>query len=262
VIWQNEGVFKFEVKGVQLEGQCIGPAPKEAKTIILLHEGLGSIALWRDFPARLSEETGCGVFVYSRQGYGASSPATLPRPLDYMELEAQTVLPDVLACIGFEEGFLLGHSDGASIAALYAGNIVDERILGIILMAPHFFVETKSIEAINAARTAYELENLKSRLSSYHSDVDNAFWGWNDAWLNPEFLKWNIEDILSGISTPVLAIQGEADEYGTLRQLDALTLRLSAPLHLEIVKDCGHSPHIQCADAVMGLIVAFLLKYE
>ncbi|MBL4739524.1 MAG: alpha/beta hydrolase [Sneathiella sp.] len=258
MIWSNEGVFKFDVKGVSLEGQCIGPAPNKAKTIILLHEGLGSVALWRDFPTRISKETGCGVFVYSRQGYGASSLATLPRPLDYMTQEAQSVLPDVLSYMGFQQGYLLGHSDGASIAALYGGHIVDDRILGIILMAPHFFVETISVEAIKAAREAYESGDLRDRLSSYHSDVDNAFWEWNNAWLNPKFASWNIEAILKDISPPVMAIQGDADEYGTLRQLDSLKRHLNSPLRLEVLKDCGHSPHIQCADEVMSMILQFL----
>ncbi|MEH6402461.1 MAG: alpha/beta hydrolase [Sneathiella sp.] len=258
MIWQNEGVFKFDLKGVQLEGQCIGPAPDKARTIILLHEGLGSIALWRDFPTRLSQATGYGVFVYSRQGYGGSDPVTLPRPLDYMASEAQSVLPDVLSCIGFEEGFLLGHSDGASIAALYGGCVVDERILGIVLLAPHFFVEAVSIDAIKAARVAYEQGNLKSGLSHYHNDVDNAFWGWNDAWLDPGFIGFNIEDIIDDISVPVMAIQGDADEYGTLKQMDCLKSRLKVPLDLEILKGCGHSPHIQRAEDVMALIAKFM----
>lgn len=258
MIWGQSDVFKFEAGGVQLEGQYIGPSPENGKTIVLLHEGLGSIALWRDFPALLSRETGYGVFVYSRQGYGGSDPAVLPRPLDYMTREASPILGEVLNHIGFKRGFLLGHSDGASIAALYAGMHADNRLEGIILMAPHFFPEPISIEAIQSARTAYDDGDLRERLLPYHKQVDNAFRGWNDAWLDPNFLHWNIEKTLATIPVPVLAIQGDADEYGTLKQMDSLKRHVQNSLRVEILAGCKHSPHMQKPDEVMAIVKSFL----
>ena len=173
----------------------IGPAPADAPTIVMLHEGLGSAALWGDFPDRLAAATAAGVLVYSRAGYGASTPVTLPRPLDYMHIEALEILPELLDAIGFRRGLLLGHSDGASIAAIYAGGAGDHRVRGVAMIAPHFVVEDVGIRSIAETKKAYETAGLRSKLARWHRDVDNAFYGWNDAWLDPKFRDWDISRI-------------------------------------------------------------------
>ena len=184
----------------------------------MLHEGLGSVGLWGDFPEKLQAATGAGVFVYSRAGYGASTPVKLPRPLDYMHIEALEVLPKLLDAIGFRRGLLLGHSDGASIAAIYAGSHQDHRVEGIALIAPHFFVEDISVASIAEIKTAYETTNLREKLARWHKDVDNAFYGWNGAWLDPEFRDWDISEYLAYIRVPVAIVQGADDQYGTMRR--------------------------------------------
>src|SRR5947209_13484821 len=175
-------MMRLMLDGIGLEAAWWGPAPDAAPTLVLLHEGLGSVALWRDIPAALAEKTGCSVFAYSRQGYGQSDPATLPRPLSYMHDEASR-LPAVLDAAGVRRAVLVGHSDGASIAAICAGSHYDKRIRGLVLLAPHFFVEDESIAGIEAARAAYETGKLRDLPAPYHRDVDNTFWGWNRAWL-------------------------------------------------------------------------------
>src|SRR5689334_12447580 len=176
----------LRIGAADLEYRMIGPAPEDAPTIVMLHEGLGSAGLWGDFPEKLQAATGTGVFVYSRAGYGASSPVTLPRPLDYMQIEALDTLPKLLDAIGFRRGLLLGHSDGASIAAIYAGGRADHRIRGLVLIAPHFVVKDVSVASIAEIRQAYENTELRVKLARWHSDVDNAFHGWNGAWLDPK----------------------------------------------------------------------------
>jgi pimeloyl-ACP methyl ester carboxylesterase len=233
----------LEIDGVRLECRWIGPPADSAPTIVMLHEGLGCLALWRDFPDRLAEATGCGVFVYSRLGYGASDPVPLPRPLTYMEDEVHQVLPKLLDAIGFRRGVLLGHSDGASIAAVYAGSIEDHRVRGLVLYAPHFFVEDISVESIAAAKKAYDGSDLKQRLAKYHGDnVECAFRGWNDAWLAPGFREWNILDCLDHIRVPILIMQGANDEYGTLEQLRAAEQEATCPVEAIVLADCGHAP--------------------
>ncbi len=178
----------------RLEYRMIGPQPDAAPTLVLLHEGLGCVGLWGDFPDQLQAATGAGVLVYSRAGYGQSSPVPLPRPLSYMHDEARDVLPRLLDAIGFQRGLLIGHSDGASIAAIYAGSHQDHRVGGLVLIAPHFFTEDAGIASIVEARKAYETGDLRARLARWHADVDNAFKGWNGAWLDPEFRKWDITE--------------------------------------------------------------------
>src|SRR4051812_14104668 len=168
----------LRIGSADLEYRMIGPAPADTPTIVMLHEGLGSVGLWGDFPEKLAAATGAGVFVYSRAGYGASSPVPLPRPLDYMHIEALEVLPEILKTIGFRRGVLLGHSDGASIAAIYAGDVQDHRIRAVAMMAPHFVVEDISVRSISEIKTAYEQGGLKAKLARWHRDVDNAFYGW------------------------------------------------------------------------------------
>ena len=203
-----------------LEYKWLAPQSADAPTIVMLHEGLGSVGLWNDFPEKLQQATGAGIFVYSRAGYGQSSPVTLPRPLDYMQREALDVLPKVLDTIGFKRGLLLGHSDGASIATIYAGAHQDHRLRGLVLMAPHFIVEDISVASIAAIKTTFETTDLKTKLARWHKDVDNAFYGWNGAWLDPKFREWDIAEYLAYIRVPVLVVQGRDDQYGTLRQVE------------------------------------------
>src|SRR5258708_37425850 len=174
---------------MRLEYRMIGPRPDAAATIVMLHEGLGCVGLWGDFPDRLQQATGAGVFVYSRAGYGQSPAVKLPRPLTFMHEEARAVLPRLLEAIGFRRGLFVGHSDGASIAAIYGGSIQDHRVRGLVLIAPHFFTEDAGIAEIARAKELYATTDLPQKLARWHSDVDNAFRGWNDAWLDPEFRK-------------------------------------------------------------------------
>jgi pimeloyl-ACP methyl ester carboxylesterase len=240
-----------------LEYRMIGPAPDEAPTIVMLHEGLGSAGLWGDFPDRLQVATGAGVLVYSRAGYGASTPVTLPRPLDYMQIEALEVLPDLLDKIGFRRGLLLGHSDGASIAAIYAGGAGDHRVRGVVLIAPHFIVEDISVTSIAAIKTAYETTDLRSKLKRWHRDVDNAFYGWNGAWLDPKFRGWDISEYLAYIRVPVAILQGADDQYGTIRQVEIAREECYCPVDVTIVPGAGHSPHREAPEATLHAILEF-----
>ena len=258
--WEIASPQRFAAGGAMLEGQCHGPSPAQARTIVLLHEGLGSMGLWRDFPHRLAAATGMGVFAYSRRGYGHSDTVALPRPLDYMVREAVEVLPDVFSAIGFRQGILLGHSDGASVAALYPAHVADHRVRGLVLMAPHFFTEPQGLAAIAAARDAYESGELRARLARHHGDVEAAFRGWSDAWLDPGFAAWNIEDALDYIRVPVLAIQGEADPYGTAAQIEALRTRLYCPLEAVMLAGGGHAPHVSHPAETLAAVTDFLAR--
>lgn len=256
-MWQTAEPVWLEVNDVRLEGRCWGPEPEEAPTIVLLHEGLGSVSLWRDFPEALVEATGLGVFAYSRQGYGQSDLSELPLPIDYMSREALNILPHVLDQVGVRQGLLLGHSDGASIAAIYAGTISDPRLQGIVLLAPHFFTEPEGLHSIAEARIAFETTDLAQRMARHHRDPANTFGGWNGAWLDPRFEAWNIEQVIKGINVPVLAIQGLDDQYGTLAQLDSLARRLITPLKRIELPNCRHSPQFEARDATLAGVKKF-----
>jgi pimeloyl-ACP methyl ester carboxylesterase len=245
------------INASDLEYRMIGPAPGNAPTIVMLHEGLGSAGLWGDFPDELKAATGAGVFVYSRAGYGNSTPAKLPRPLDYMHNEALDVLPKLLDRIGFRRGLLLGHSDGASIAAIYAGSHQDHRVEGIALIAPHFIVEDVSVASIAEIRKAYETTNLKEKLSRWHKDVDNAFYGWNDAWLNPMFRNWDISEYLAYIRVPVAILQGVDDQYGTMRQVEIAQEECYCPVDVTVIPGAGHQPHREAPGATLDAISEF-----
>jgi pimeloyl-ACP methyl ester carboxylesterase len=240
-----------------LEYRMIGPAPDVAPTIVMLHEGLGSAALWGDFPEKLQEATGAGVFVYSRAGYGNSSPVNLPRPIDYMHREALDVLPKLLARIGFRCGILVGHSDGASIAAIYAGGVQDHRIRAIALIAPHFIVEDISVASIAEIKTAYETTNLRDKLARWHKHVDNAFYGWNGAWLDPKFRNWDISEYLAYIRVPIAIIQGADDQYGTIRQVEIAQEECYCPVDVTVLDGAGHSPHREAPGATLNAISDF-----
>ena len=247
----------IEVGGAKLEYRMIGPRPDAAPTIVMLHEGLGSVTTWGDFPQKVAEKTGAGVFVYSRTGYGKSSGITLPRPLDYMQREATDVLPKVLDAIGFRRGILFGHSDGATIAAYYAGSVQDHRLRGVILMAPHFFMETSNIEAIRKTIETYETTDLRARLARHHADVDVAFKGWSGAWLDPEFLRFDTTDALAYIRVPVLVIQGAADPYGTLAQVKVVEEECYCPVETAVMEGVGHAPHRERPAETLASVAAF-----
>lgn len=249
----------IEIAGQRLECRWFGPGPGEAPTIVVLHEGLGCVSLWRDFPEALAQATGMGVFVYSRAGYGQSSPANLPRPVSYMHDEATEVLPALLDAIGFERGLLLGHSDGASIATIYTGSIQDHRVRGLVLYAPHFFVEDVSIRSIEEARTSFDTGRLREKLQIFHGDnVDCAFNGWADAWLDPAFRDWSIEDCIAHIRVPTQIVQGVDDKYGTARQIEMAQDEAYSPVDAVIIADCGHAPHLEQRDKTLAVTVAFV----
>jgi pimeloyl-ACP methyl ester carboxylesterase len=225
-------------------------------TIVLLHEGLGSISMWRDFPRQVAQVTGHEVLVYSRHGYGRSAPLTAPRPVRFMHDEALVVLPALLDSLEIRRPILLGHSDGGSIAIIHAGGSGRE-VAGLILLAPHVMVEDISVASIAAARVAYTQGDLRARLVRHHEDVDGAFRGWNDVWLRPEFRDWTIEEYLPRITCPVLAIQGEDDEYGTMAQVERIAHAVARAQILELA-DCGHSPHKDRAEEVLEAIRGFV----
>jgi len=305
----------LDVTGGPLEAAWWGPGPDEAPTLVLLHEGLGSVELWRDVPERLADATGWGVFAYSRFGYGRSAPVTLPRPLTYMHHEAQVVLPEVLQAAGIRRCVLIGHSDGGSIAAIYAGSAGSAspassvscvspvswpalgrpstsspvsappvvygrhkaghdtgdagdagcpsthpgpRILALITIAAHFFVEDLNIASIERIRTEYEAGPLREKLARYHNDVDGAFHGWNGAWLDPEFRNFDITGFLPNIRVPILALQGADDPYGTDEQLHVLQANVRAPIEAVLIPGAKHAPHLEARDATLAAITGFI----
>lgn len=230
----------------------------QAPTLVLLHEGLGSVAMWKDFPSELAGYTGCNIFACSRAGYGQSDQTQLPRTPSYMHLEALEVLPQVLDILAVPDVVLIGHSDGASIALLHAGGALHKSVKALVVMAPHVFIEKMCVGQIAQARTDYETGDLRSRLAKYHADVDHVFWGWNDIWLNPEFLTWSIEEYLPKIEVPVLIIQGEQDEYGTLAQAHAVRDQVRGQAETLILPNCGHSPQRDQPAATLDGIGHFL----
>ena len=268
-----------EAGGHRLEYMWHGPGPAEAPTLVLLHEGLGSVASWKDFPAALATATGCGVLVYSRWGYGRSEPIRVPRPFSYMHDEARHTLPEVLVRLGVQDPILVGHSDGASIALIYAGSWAGIRAgiwfesrtdgamaqapapRALLLEAPHVFVEEQSLASITQIQKTFRAgPDLRQSLSRYHEDVDGAFQGWNDAWLHPDFARWNIEAYLEGVTCPVLLLQGNDDEYGTRKQVDAIAAKVAGPSEIRMLADCGHVPHDQSREAVLTAMTAFVEK--
>jgi pimeloyl-ACP methyl ester carboxylesterase len=247
------------VGGNRLEVAWHGPGPTEAPTLVFLHEGLGCVALWRDFPAKVAAATGCGALVYSRLGYGQSDPCALPRPIRYMHDEGLAVLPALLEVAGIRECILVGHSDGGSIALIYAGGTPALPLRGVITEAAHVFCEDISVQSIAAIKQPYEQGDLRQKLQKYHGEnVDCAFWGWNGAWLHPEFRDWNLEEYLPGIKVPLLAIQGEDDEYGTTAQIEAIARQAGAGAEVVLLPNCGHSPHRDQEAATLQAMTRFI----
>jgi pimeloyl-ACP methyl ester carboxylesterase len=229
-----------------------------APTLVFLHEGLGSIAQWRDFPAKLARATGCRAVVYDRYGYGKSDVLAAERVgVDFMHREALDALPELLLKLKIESPILVGHSDGASIALIHAGS---HPVRGVVVLAPHVFVEEPGLKSIRALNDTFETSGLAQRFGKYHRDAHKTFHLWADAWLDPAFRQWNIEACLPGIRCPVLAIQGEADQYGTMAQLDAIARQVGGPCELVKLQDCGHSPHKDKPKEVFDAVCAFIRR--
>jgi pimeloyl-ACP methyl ester carboxylesterase len=241
------------VEGVRLEVAWFG-GQDDRSPIVLLHEGLGCVGLWKAFPGELAEATGRRVLAYSRRGYGRSDTLAAPRDPDFMHREALDVLPPLLATLGIARPILVGHSDGGSIALIHAGACFP--LAGVAVMAPHVFVEPFSLAEIRKARTAWDITDLRDRLARWHDDPEAAFRGWNDIWLDPRFEAWNIEDCLPRIAVPLLALQGRDDEYGTLEQIHRIA-RACPWTQLVEVDDCRHSPHRDQPAAVLAALAAF-----
>ncbi len=246
--------------GHRLEYSLLHPeAPASgAPTLVFLHEGLGSVALWKRFPGEVVAATGCPALVYSRYGYGKSDKLAAARKVDYMHREALDVLPEVLEQLGIGAPVLIGHSDGASIALIHAGS-GKRPVRGVVAMAPHVFVEEITVKSIAEAGETFRSTDLAERLGRYHDDVESTFRGWNDIWLHPDFLRWNIEDCLAGVRCPVLLIQGEDDQYGTTAQVEAVARQVSGPVQTLMLPDCAHSPHQSMQkDATVAAIAQFV----
>jgi pimeloyl-ACP methyl ester carboxylesterase len=248
----------LELDPLRLEYRMIGPRPDAAPTIVMLHEGLGSVDLWGAFPDDIAAATGAGVFVYSRSGYGKSRPGPMPRSTSFMHEEACTVLPRVLAAIGFQRGLLLGHSDGASIATIYAGGVQDHRVRGLVLMAPHFFIEDMGIAEIERARDAFAAGPLRDKLKRWHADVDCAFRSWSEPWLHPDFRKWDITEALGYIRVPILVVQGADDQYGTLLQVEAAQRECYCPVEAVVLPNTRHAPFREAPEATRDVVADFI----
>jgi pimeloyl-ACP methyl ester carboxylesterase len=250
----------LDLGDMQLEYRMIGPHPEAAPTLVMLHEGLGCVGMWIDFPDVLQAATGCGVFVYSRVGYGQSSPAKLPRKLDFMHVEARRTLPRILDTIGFQRGLLVGHSDGASIAAIYGGSVQDHRIAGLVLMAPHFFVEKVTSASIAELHEAYTTTDLRTRLARWHKDVDATVHGWTDVWLKNDFRSWDLTEDLAYIRVPILIVQGEDDQYGTIRQIEAAQEECYCPVEVALLPNVKHVPYREGAELTLEIVTEFCLR--
>ena len=253
--------LSFKEKTINLEYEWLNPDRSRAPLLVFLHEGLGSLAMWRDFPQRLCDTGSFRGLVFSRYGYGQSTPRPKKEklPVSFMHDQARDLLPTFLASVANNQNikpWLFGHSDGGSIALIYAA-LFPDAVSGIIAVAPHILVEEVTIESIKLAKTRYQTTGLKRGLAKYHADPDSAFWGWNDVWLNPAFKQWNIEELLPSIICPVLAVQGKDDKYGTMTQIDNIH-RLVAQSKLLKLDACGHSPHIDQPEALIQATTAFI----
>jgi pimeloyl-ACP methyl ester carboxylesterase len=257
--------IRWRDRPVRIEYQWVGSAETDAPLLVFLHEGLGSVAMWRDFPARLCAAVGARGLVYSRPGYGRSSPRQPQEKWapDFMHRQAGEVLPALLQALGVaparDRPWLFGHSDGASIALLHAA-MFPQALAGAIVLAPHILVEDLSVRSIEQARAAYRDTDLRQKLARYHDDPDSAFHGWNDIWLDPAFRDWSIEEEIRAIRCPLLAVQGLDDEYGTLEQIRGIARRLPQAELLELPA-CGHSPHRDQPEALIAATAAFLQRH-
>jgi pimeloyl-ACP methyl ester carboxylesterase len=246
----------LSVCGRKLEVLRIRGGREDAPELVFLHEGLGSVSHWKDFPARVAEAAGCPVTVYSRYGSGRSDLLGGPLSVRYMHEEALTSLPELLSQLEIENPILVGHSDGASISIIYAG--VHDRVGGLVLLAPHVFVEDLSVASIAEAKVKFETTNLPEKLARHHRDAARTFWGWNNIWLLPEFRNWNLEEYLPRITGPALVIQGLEDQYGTLAQVEAIRHQSGGPVQVLVLEDCRHSPQRDQPEKVIEAIRNFV----
>lgn len=256
----EKNIFSVIVQGRSLEVERIAGFSPRAPELVFLHEGLGSISHWKDFPARVAAATGCPVTVYSRYGNGNSDLLTEPRPVTYMHDEGLRALPDLLAQLGIDNPILVGHSDGASIALIFSGGVAGahNNVRGLVLLAPHVFVEDLSVTSIAAAKTAFESTDLCAKLGRHHRDPARTFWGWNNIWLHPDFRRWNIEEYLPRIRCPILAIQGLDDQYGTMAQVHAIVRQSGGPVEILSLAECRHSPQRDQPEATLAAIAKFV----
>jgi len=249
---------RIHIDGTTIEYRWIPPRSERLPTLVLLHEGLGCAAMWRDWPERLARATGCGILSFSRAGYGGSSGSLTGRSADYLETEARQWLPRVLSALNLDDVVLFGHSDGATIALLFAASATT-RTRGLILEAPHVFVEDITLEGIRQAGEDYRKSDIRQRLSRYHGDrVDEVFYAWHNVWLSDAFRGWKIEDRLPAIRAPALLIQGKDDQYGTGAQLASIEARTAGPVHTHLLAACGHVPHRDQPDQVLLLTREFI----
>lgn len=248
----------LETANARLEYQSVQPEASTGPMLVLLHEGLGSLELWRDFPVQLAEACNAPVLIYSRQGYGRSSPVPLPRPLDHLGVDGPDELGRVLDGLGLEQVVLVGHSDGASIALAYAAR-QDPRLLGVVVLAPHVDVEQVCVEGVQRTVKAYARGDLRERLHAYHGDnLEGAFRGWSETWLNPAFAAWNLYPELPRIRVPLLAIQGQEDEFASPAQLEVIAREVAGPCRTVLLEHCRHFPQNQARPRVLALIAEFL----
>ncbi|MDP1791427.1 MAG: alpha/beta hydrolase [Methylibium sp.] len=246
---------------VRIEHAWIAPERRDAPLLVFLHEGLGSLSMWKDFPHRLCQAAGARGLVFSRPGYGRSTPRSAAETwdVDFMHRQAHEVLPALFGALRIDEPvWLFGHSDGGSIALLHAARF-PASVAGVVVLAPHIFVEEMTVENIEQARHSYLTTDLPTKLGRYHDDVDSAFWGWNRIWLHPSFRPWNIEAEIEEVRCPLLAVQGLDDEYGTLEQIRGIARRVPQTQLLEL-PDCGHSPHRDQPEAVIAAASALLRR--
>ena len=252
------GGHRLEYKWIRPHG---GGKAHTQPLLVFLHEGLGSAAMWKNFPEAVANATGCRALIYSRYGYGKSDRLAEARGVEYMHREALEVLPEIFAGLAIEAPILIGHSDGASISLIHAG-AGRWPVRGLVLMAPHVFVEDISLTSIAAAKVAFETTDLGTKLGRYHDDPVSVFRGWNDIWLHPDFRYWNIEEYLPGTTCPVLVIQGEDDQYGTKAQVDAVARQVTGPTEVVMLARCGHSPHVDQREATLNAIAGFVGKVK
>ena len=255
-------VHTLKVHGHNLEVHRIPAGNPHAPEIVFLHEGLGSVSHWKKFPGEVAHATECPVTVYSRYGSGHSDLLTEPRTVTYLHEEALHALPDLLAKLHIKDPILIGHSDGASIAIIYAGSTkqMQQHVRGLVLLAPHVFVEDLSVASIAEAKVKFETTNLAEQLARHHRDAASTFWGWNHIWLHPDFRRWNIEEYLPHITCPTLVIQGEDDQYGTMKQVKAIQRQARGTVEVLMLKECRHSAHRDQPETTLEAITEFVNK--
>lgn len=250
--------LKLDSKKIEIQWYRKGK--KEFPTLIFLHEGLGCTRMWKNFPEVVSRATGCPALVFSRFGYGHSDPCPIPWKINFMHKEALKILPDILRKTQIKSYILIGHSDGGSISLIFAGSPCSKGLKGLITMAAHVFCEQITVDCIRQAKKNYEHRDLKKGLEKYHGkNTENTFRGWNDAWLDPNFMNWNIEKYLHRIHVPMLAIQGKEDQYGTIQQIESIKIHVKQ-VQSYLIDDCRHSPHLEQPETVLNYITQFILR--